>query len=78
MLKGFKESLKKFKPVILIESLSDEMGKIIQDYVKDCGYLYFNIDEDGGVRQVSEILKSDYYNYLLCDEETAYKLALIR
>lgn len=77
VLEGFKLSLKKYKPVILIESLSDEIGKIIQDYVKDCGYLYFNIDEDGGVRQVSEILKSDYYNYLLCDEKTAHKLSLI-
>ena len=77
VLKGFEKSLNKFKPTMLIESLTDDIGKQIQKYVKDLGYLYFNIDEDNGVRQVHEIRKSDYYNYLLCNEETAKSLNLL-
>ena len=80
VLEGFSDYLFKFKPTILIEILNNEVGEKIENIVKGMGYLFFNIDENivgGGVRQVEKIIKSDYYNYLLCDSETAIKLGLL-
>lgn len=77
VLEGMEELLEKFKPILLIEVLSDEVGERIQAIVQNCNYLYFDIDEHDGIKQVSEIRKSSYYNYLLCSESIARKLSLI-
>jgi FkbM family methyltransferase len=76
VLEGFSEYLKAFKPTMLIEILTDEIGYKIESQVKNLNYLYFNIDELGSVRQVSTLTKSDYYNYLFCTAEVAKKLNL--
>lgn len=77
VIKGFSKYLMAFKPAILIEILNDEVGSQIQKAVEGLGYLYFNIDERGPIRRVDRILKSDYYNFLLCSEQTARDLELI-
>ncbi len=77
VLEGFSEYLAAFKPTMLIEVLNDEVGKNINEITAGLGYLYFNIDENKGVRQVNSITKSDYYNFLLCNESTAKALQLI-
>ncbi len=76
VLEGFSEYLNVFKPTMLIEILTDEIGHKIETQVKDLNYLYFNIDELGSVRQVGSLSKSDYYNYLFCTAEVAKKLNL--
>lgn len=73
-LKGFKKNIKKFEPTILIELLDDKIGKEVQGMISGMGYLYFNIDERSGIRQVSELGKSDYYNFLICKPEVAKKI----
>lgn len=78
VLEGFLEHLFRFKPTLLIEILSDEVGQRVEAIVQKAGYLYFNIDENGGVRQVDTIGKSDYFNYLLCRADVAKELALIK
>jgi hypothetical protein len=77
VLEGFEFFLQKFKPSILIEVLNDEIGSKIQKAVSNLGYLYFDIDENGGVKQVSSIKRSSYYNYLLCLPDVASDLNLI-
>lgn len=77
VLEGMGEFLQKFQPTLLIEVLNDEVGIKIQELVKGIDYLYFNIDEDKGIRQVNKILKSDYFNYLICKKEIAEYLKLI-
>jgi FkbM family methyltransferase len=77
VLEGMGDYLQKFQPTLLIEVLNDEIGFRIQELVKNLDYLYFNINEDSGVRQVDKILKSDYFNYLLCKKEIASRLNLI-
>jgi FkbM family methyltransferase len=77
-LKGMGEYLAKWKPTLLIEILNDEVGKNVQSLVAGCNYLFFNIDEEGGIRKVDEVLKSDYYNYLFCSREKAVELKLIK
>ncbi|MFT3981252.1 MAG: FkbM family methyltransferase [Ferruginibacter sp.] len=77
VLQGFNEYLSVFKPTMLVEVLDDEVGEKINNIVSGLGYLYFNIDEEKGIRQVTNITKSDYYNYLFCDEKVARELGLI-
>lgn len=77
VLKGYINHIKEHRPTILIEILNDDVGASVFDIVKELNYLYFNIDELGSIRQVKTITKSDYYNYLLCNEETARKINLI-
>jgi FkbM family methyltransferase len=77
LLEGFRKYLTHYKPIILIEILNDEVAGKVAAYVKDCGYLYFNIDERGSVRQTNQITKSDFYNFLFCDRQTAIELGLV-
>jgi len=77
VLEGFGEYLKIFQPTLLIEILSDEAGERIKALIEGIDYLYFNIDENNGIRQVSVIGRSDYYNYLFCRKEIAQKLKLL-
>lgn len=77
MLAGMGEYLNKWKPTMLIEILTDDVGDKVQELVKNLGYFYFNIDEKGSIRKVDKIKKSDYYNYLLCSPEKAVFLNLI-
>jgi len=77
VMRGFNTYLKKFQPTMLMEILSDEVGSQLQTIFKDMDYLYFNIDERKGIRQVENITKSDYWNYLICRKEIARELKLI-
>jgi FkbM family methyltransferase len=77
VLEGFSEYLAAFKPTLLIEILNDEVAANIEAKIKDLDYLYFNIDENKGIRQVEKLTASDYYNFLLCNRSVAAKLGLI-
>lgn len=77
VLEGFKENLKKLKPTILVEILNENVAAKIAEIVKECDYIYFNIDENIGIRKVEKITKSDYYNFLLCSNAVANKLGLV-
>jgi len=77
VLEGMEEYLNTFQPTLLIEILSDEVGEKVQNLIKDMDYLYFNIDEVNKPQRVDKIVKSAYYNYLICKKEVAKKLNLI-
>ena len=76
VLAGFVTYLSRFKPTLLIEILTQQVAETVQKQVEGLGYLYFNIDENKGIRQTQRIEKSDYYNYLLCSAEVASTLGL--
>jgi len=78
VLEGFSDYLHEFKPTILIEILSDEVGQKIYQITHPLNYLYFNIDEKASVRQMNTITKSDYYNYLLCVPSVAIELGILK
>lgn len=70
VLKGMRNLLFKNKPILFIESLDDETGKLIEHELRGLNYLYFNIDEtSGSVRKSEHITKSDSYNFLCLQTE---------
>lgn len=78
VLAGLGKYLNEFRPTLLIEILTDDVGVRVQALVEGLDYLYFNIDEEkDSVRQVDKITKSDYYNYLLCTNGIARELGLL-
>ena len=78
VLEGMKDFLTSFKPTILIEVLTKEIGHELTKVFENMDYLYFNIDdENNSIRRTETIEKSDFWNYLICNELTAQKLGLI-
>lgn len=72
VIEGMGKYLEEFKPTMLVEVLNDTVGRNIEDLVQGKGYIYFNLDEQTGrIRRVNHISRSDYYNYLICNEEVA-------
>lgn len=71
VLETIKDHLQRWRPVILIEILTDRMGQRIEEIVGDVGYEYFNIDESGKVERVEHLSKSFSYNFLLCPPDRA-------
>ena len=78
IIEGFLTFLPLFKPTFLIEIVNNSVAAKVFGYVKELGYLYFNINEDGFIRQTDRIEKSDHFNYLLCRPEVARRLGLIK
>lgn len=78
VLIGMGEYLKKFKPTMIIEVLDNEIAEKLNHILGELDYLYFNIDDaNNSVRQTFKITKSDYWNFLICNEYVAQKLNLI-
>lgn len=78
VLEGMGSYLKKFQPTILIEALNDEVADRVMKQISGLDYLYFNIDENNGIRQVDIITHSDYYNFLLCTHKVAKELSVLK
>jgi FkbM family methyltransferase len=77
VLEGMGVFLKKFKPTLLVEVLSDAAGARLEELLGDLGYLYFDIDEVGPPRRTPHIRKSCHWNYLVCKDDTAKALGLL-
>lgn len=76
VLEGFREHLKLLKPTMFVEILTDEIGNRIEAHLENLGYLYFNIDEEHAPVKVEHLIKSDCYNFLICQPEIAKQLLL--
>ena len=63
---------------MVIEILTDEIGQKVENLIKGKEYLFFNLDEkNSSVGLVDKITKSDFWNYLLCNEQLANELGLL-
>ena len=76
-LKGLQPYLEEFKPSMIIEILEDNIAIQIEEIIAGMGYLFFDIDDEKGVKRVNKLKKSTHFNYLLCQEAVAKKLQLI-
>lgn len=77
VLEGMKEYLEKMQPTLLIEILSDEIGKKVQTLFEKCNYIYFDINENGKITCIPNIQTSTSFNYLVCSKDVAIKLCLM-
>ena len=57
--------IKKDRPTILIEVLSDKIASEIESLIKDLDYSYFSIDEVNPPKKEKSIRKSDHFNFLI-------------
>lgn len=77
VLIGMGAYLQKYQPTLLIEVLNEEVASQLNKILSQLPYLFFNIDENKGIRQVENINKSDYYNFLCCSRQVAGQLNLL-
>lgn len=77
-LEGFREHIKTFQPTMLIEILDDEVANGVMAIIKDIDYLFFNINEEQGIKQVEKLSRSPFYNFLICKPEVAATLKTIK
>ncbi|MBI1343051.1 MAG: FkbM family methyltransferase [Terrimonas sp.] len=77
VLKGMGRFLATFKPVILIEILTQEIADTLNQQLSGLGYLYYYIDdENASTEKVDLITKRKSLNYLLCTQKEAAILSL--
>lgn len=77
VLNGMVKCLKNFKPTLLIEILTDELGTKVQKILDNYGYLYFNLNKNDKPLLSKDITASGDHNYLICTKEVAKSLHLI-
>jgi FkbM family methyltransferase len=77
VLEGMGKYLELMRPDLLIEIQTNEIAGEIEKLVRNCDYLYFNINDEGEIRRTLSLERSDYLNYLLCSEKSAKLLNLL-
>jgi FkbM family methyltransferase len=77
VIEGFRKYIAIQQPAILIEILEDKIADKIQNLIEDIPYLYFNLNENGTVKRVHRLSKSDDFNFLICGENTAKSMGLV-
>jgi len=78
VLEGYKTHLHLHRPIIILEILNIEAGKMILTYFEGKSYFYYNIHEIDGLQSVEELGKSEHGNYLLCPEEKQHLISLFK
>lgn len=73
-IEGMIGILKRDRPTLLVEILSDELGERIESQIGDMGYRYFNIDEKNPPIEVYSLTASKHYNYLLIQDDKLKEL----
>lgn len=69
VIEGMRESLKHFRPIILIEILNRDVANGISVHFEGLNYVYYNINEVTGYERVNHIMPSTHFNYVLCPLE---------
>jgi FkbM family methyltransferase len=72
VMQGFADYFLRFKPLLLIEILNDEIAEQLNPYFDEALFDFYNIDERTGIQKVSRLSKSDYYNFLVVPKEKAH------
>lgn len=79
VLQGMRNLLAKSRPILFVEVLDDETGKLVERELQGLGYLYFNIHEpSGSVRRTEHITKADTYNYVCLQPDRLSIVGLVR
>ncbi len=77
VLKGFLDLLRRDRPTLLIELLTDEVAAQVALLIHGLDYVYYNIDDKTWPPQRVETLsKSGHFNFLICRPEVAKAIGL--
>ena len=76
VLKGMEAMISEFKPVLLIEILTDASRTRLQAMLDGRGYVYYGIDERGAPRLLDGLTDVGGRNYLICLPSIARQLGL--
>jgi hypothetical protein len=76
VLRGMGPYLKRFQPTLLIEIMTNDIGRGVEEVIRDCGYRYYSINESGQVEAKKRIEAVNESNYLICTPAVAGKLGL--
>jgi FkbM family methyltransferase len=81
VLEGMGPYLARFRPSMIVEVLSDDAGRRVQEFLEGLDYLYFDINDDirkgpKSIRPARDIRKSICLNYLLVQRSTAEWLGI--
>lgn len=71
VLQGMGKYLELFKPTLLIEILNEEVARKVEALVKGLDYVFFNINEQKGIRRTTLLSPIEGFNFLLCDSTLA-------
>ena len=72
VMEGFAEYFLRFKPIILIEILNEDIAEKLNRYFDTALFDFYNIDERKGIKKVDRLSKSDDYNFLVVPKEKAH------
>ena len=69
VLSGLDDRLETVRPIMLIEVLTDEIGRRVVGILNDKAYRFFYIDERENKLVETEVTRRESYNYLACPGE---------
>ncbi len=72
VMEGFVTFFQRFKPILLIEILNEEVATKLTPYFDSAQFDFYNIDERTGIKKVPVLSQSDYYNFLIVPKEKAH------
>jgi len=77
VLQGFLPILRRDRPTMLIELLTDEVAAQVATLIHGLDYVYFNIDDvTWPPKQVPQLTRSEHFNFLICRPEVAQRIGL--
>lgn len=77
VLKGFAELLRRDRPTMLIELLTDEVAEQVSRTIHGLDYVYYNIDDvTWPPPRVQALSRSGHFNFLICRPEVAAAIGL--
>ncbi len=72
VMEGFIQYFLQFNPILLIEILNEQVANKLSNYFAGADFDFYNIDELTGIKKVTMLSKSDYYNFLIVPKEKAH------
>ena len=80
VLRGMGDLLKFYRPTLIVEIWNNKVGSEAEEILKDCGYLYFSL-ENSGPSPTQHIRnnhpETGYINYLICTPAVAEDIGVV-
>ena len=76
VLLGFTAHLGSLLPDMIIEVLNEEAAARLRAILSPLAYLFYDLDEAGGIKRLPDLMRASFRNVLVCRESTAKRLGL--